>query len=597
MSSIFRRPDCLKVGNGPDAGMLRKLIRDRNCRPELRGILESLLHYLTRSPPTETHRVRQVERTLLDERNRRNKDQFHEEHTINKRWIPETCWSSQHKEILPRRFGRDTKAGDFLPRRLTTFQLLYSKFLHSTPEPRISHQRAVGSLSPSRAVEGNGCSEDEHHMHRRGKDRRESRLKTGNRVKDVVARFAKAELKGTGEQKMKPTKPRLIGRGVLLSSLMDKFETMATVCKGINTKCPSERCPGGGKKNSGVQGKGANCERESSKQNQKEVMKGKYTREHLQGHLTTSKDKVAQLDASTEGTSNLEGKNNIEQHQVLHQEVENHCSPPRGQTGDTQSCSSGADRKVQTACITDEEGLCSNLQGGDPIRGPAVAEGSTCIDSSSPKRYFQNNTPEISDSLDLGKTESQGNYNSMEDGVEDDPSPHPTTQSSLHRYVIPRVYRCNQTPSPRSARPPPTTSPLTALDTSFNTALVTKGRSQDVGSLSVTTSVVKRCCKVRDNRESDNQLDGIHVTHNEGKDNTFTRVDVRRTGVPQGFRPPEVTAGTATFEDETSVADHSLPQTDKKTPRPKYTTINYSDPSVKQTYKPKTIRFTDTFTF
>lgn len=77
MSSILHRPDSLKTSISPDASRLRKLVRDRNCRPVLRGILESLLHYLTQDLPKRTTRNRNPEKPGSDavvERNTRNTD-------------------------------------------------------------------------------------------------------------------------------------------------------------------------------------------------------------------------------------------------------------------------------------------------------------------------------------------------------------------------------------------------------------------------------------------------------------------------------------------------------------------------------------------
>eukprot|EP00064_Thunnus_orientalis_P013671 superscaffoldBa00002263_g13711 len=254
ISSILHRPDSQKASISPDASLLRKLVRDRNCRPVLRGILESLLHYLTKDLPNLTTRNRDPEKQVLGivaERNIRNRNwpaqraessrkqtqlQTNGNGTMTKgnageirSKIPEKCRSDQQKQILPSGCGEDQRAGDLISRRLTSFKLLQSKFTRSTPKPPITHQREVGTLSSSRGVAGNvnHCQDSEPDMRKRGQARREHVMKRGNNVKDIVAKFAIAEQKERGEN-MLPVKPRLTGKGILLSSLMEKFETMAT---------------------------------------------------------------------------------------------------------------------------------------------------------------------------------------------------------------------------------------------------------------------------------------------------------------------------------------------------------------------------------
>lgn len=79
-------------------------------------------------------------------------------------------------------------------------------------------------------------------------------------MKDMVARFVMAEQKGRGVAMpgQQPVKARQIGRGPLLSSLMEKFETMATVHKGSDLKCLNER-PSGGVKVTGCVKQRVDC--------------------------------------------------------------------------------------------------------------------------------------------------------------------------------------------------------------------------------------------------------------------------------------------------------------------------------------------------
>ncbi|KAI3377547.1 hypothetical protein L3Q82_008705, partial [Scortum barcoo] len=255
------KPDSRKTSISPDACMLRKLVRDRNCRPVLRGILETLLHYLTQDLPNKSTRNRNPEKTWSDIAVERKTDwpdkrlqasvkqtqlqtscttvQFPEEHKKTNGKTPETsfkipgkCRPDPPKDSLPGRFEADQRAGELISRRLTTFHLLQSKFTRSTPKPPITHQRHVGTLSCSRGVAGNVncCKDSDHDMHKKEQTKREIGLKRGGSVKDIVAKFAIAEQKEKGENMLKkqPIKTKLIGRGILLSSLMEKFETMAT---------------------------------------------------------------------------------------------------------------------------------------------------------------------------------------------------------------------------------------------------------------------------------------------------------------------------------------------------------------------------------
>ncbi|KAG7222381.1 hypothetical protein INR49_016336 [Caranx melampygus] len=264
----------------PDPSMLRKLVRDRNCRPVLRGILESILHYLTEHLPKWSTRNKNLEKPvsgIVAERNTGNKDrpeprtktsvkgtqhqttctmvQLPEEHQMMQRKtfetrskVPEKCWWDPRKDQLSSRYGEDQRGEDLIPRRLTTFQLLQSKFLRSTPKPAMTHQREVGTLSSGRGGAGkvNQTQDSEHRMHNKEQGKREQGLKRGGSVKDMVAKFAMAEQKerGLNMVKKQPIKPKLIGKGVL-SSLMEKFETMATVCKGSDFTCSHERSSGG----------------------------------------------------------------------------------------------------------------------------------------------------------------------------------------------------------------------------------------------------------------------------------------------------------------------------------------------------------------
>jgi len=185
MSSILHRPDSRKTSICPDASMLRKLVRDRNCRPVLRGILESLLHYLTQDLPRWTTSNGDPEgpgSDIVVERNTYWPDQrvehlqasctvvhLPEERKPTMGKIAEVAHIIPEKDPQKDRYGGEQKAGGLIQRRLTTFQLLQSKFIRSTPKPPITHQREVGPLASSRGVAGtvNHCQDSETSKQRR----------------------------------------------------------------------------------------------------------------------------------------------------------------------------------------------------------------------------------------------------------------------------------------------------------------------------------------------------------------------------------------------------------------------------------------------
>ncbi|XP_034427206.1 protein ADP-ribosylarginine hydrolase-like protein 1 isoform X2 [Hippoglossus hippoglossus] len=162
------KPDSWNTIISPDAGMLRKLIRDRNCRPVLRGIFESLLHYLTQclprrstvnrnleKPESGTGAARNTTKDCPGQRTRGSmkhsqlqtnctmiqcpeEDQKTQRNTETSSKIFKKCWSDPGRDRLPSRCGED-----LVSRRLTTFQLLQCKFTRSTPKPPITHQREM----------------------------------------------------------------------------------------------------------------------------------------------------------------------------------------------------------------------------------------------------------------------------------------------------------------------------------------------------------------------------------------------------------------------------------------------------------------------
>lgn len=265
MSSILYRPDCWKTRILPDARALKKLVRNPKYPPVLRGILESLIQYLMQDLPKKTPEIRNRDKpgsaaqTITSTGFSHRENETPEEQTefegsnrqahlseVGKGVQAKTAEAGSNrseKYWLDKQENKckvDQKAGGLISQRLTTFQLLQSKFLRSVPKPFVTQQREVGTLSSIRGVLGhNNHSQDrEHDIHTRDRPKRVKGLKRQSSVKEIVAKFAMAEQKEQRlNTKKQPIKPMLIRRGVFLSSLMEKFETIATVHKGNDFKC------------------------------------------------------------------------------------------------------------------------------------------------------------------------------------------------------------------------------------------------------------------------------------------------------------------------------------------------------------------------
>ncbi|XP_034048689.1 protein ADP-ribosylarginine hydrolase-like protein 1 isoform X2 [Thalassophryne amazonica] len=258
-----------KSCTGPDASILRKLIRDRSCHPVLRGILESLLQYLMQDLPNRTTTNRNKETSgLSTPEESRNGEHCVEgvpysvkktQHSTTVR-LPEVhkmsqsitstessgrspgrCWIVPQKETMP---NQDNKV-QIAPRRLTSFKLLQSKFTRSMPKPPITHQREVGKLTTKGVMvhDASHSQDCDYGVQRRDSyhGRRLQGPKRDTNVKEMVRRFAKAEQKQSGINLQQPIRPRRIGKGVFMSLLLETFETVATVCKKSDVKCCNER--------------------------------------------------------------------------------------------------------------------------------------------------------------------------------------------------------------------------------------------------------------------------------------------------------------------------------------------------------------------
>lgn len=729
MSSILCRPDSWKTSISPDASMLRKLVRDRNCRPVLRGILESLLQYLTQDLPKLSTRNRSMEKpgsSIVTERNTRNNDcpnektqssmkqtqlqtngtlvQLSEEGKISQGKIAENSTkitdeeqSDPQKDRLSSKYGGDKTTGDLITRRLTTFQLLQSKFTRSTPKPSISHQREVGTLPSSRGVGGhvNHSQDSERDMPKMHK--REQGLKNVANVKDMVAKFAMAEKKEQGLKtvKKRSTKPRLIRRGIFLSSLMERFETMATVCKGSDLKCSHEKSSRGVKVRNNIKekvecherGKQQVVDETVHKQNQCMSMKSKSIGQQLKGNqIVIGQEQrseqivviLTKVYSNEKGTNKLKAEQKGQtEDQPSDQKADSDSSLKQMMDDNDKGWQLGKYDEIQTTvdethCVTNRlkygrpELLCltsvTEWSFPDPYRLFPQVEAPlswrmatittsspvlyTCVDSS-PKQYLQEIKPVTSENmLNMKKDSPHGapQYSHIKSAADEastivrestlkpkieeifeDRAHGPmgystiedpnllktiTIERRLPKHVIPRVYRFDYQ---QGADHTDSSSQSTAHPDTI-TALVAIPPSQSDSSMPALNPVLLRMENILDSDPyppNGITLDTIingkpaeakaqEKDKEAREEKEVAQVDMRDSNMQQTLRLSEHTASKTGLEDsETSAVTLPEIQTEREKPkeRPKYTTINYGDPSVKQTYKPKIIRFTDTFTF
>ncbi|XP_068185822.1 inactive ADP-ribosyltransferase arh2 isoform X1 [Antennarius striatus] len=698
------KPESRKTSNSPDGGRMRKLIRDCNCRPVIRGILESLLHYLTHEMPELTSKKQQkpksvivAERDVDRHGQKSSMEQNQHQTTYITARLPDVfkasqdkiveisskgsdkCWSNPQKDRLKTEYEHQI-AGDLMPRRLTTFQLLHSKFMRSTPKPSITHQREVGMLSSCRRGAGdvNHCQDSEHKMHKSEKIRKEHELKRGKSVKDIVAKFALAEQKEEGKKTLKSIKPRLIRKGVLLSSLMDRFETIANQNKRSDSKYSHERPPNGFEVVSTIKQRLGFHDRqdrrgmdETARKHNQHKQTNKSFRQHLKNDQAITGEEqqlVEALDICSKVNSNLEKRYYLKSEQIMQmgdeqseQEAEGQCTlkniNPQGNNKDAKGRRS--EEYGDTQAMVEETSVTNNLKYGqlqklnltsvsesflpEPNRCLPQVEAkltwyvatviccspvwSTCIESS-PKQYStepskhpharlkanvshttfrcgKSNTDESATTntdrmcLLMPKTEEHFtdtcNTSVVDRSPEDlDSAKDVTTQRDLPKYVIPRINRFDyqqdiedliESYSHPEINPPLAEIPLTHSDTSYSG---TVARHLNDKKVQVLHAAAKE-------KTEANPQESVRETKEE-----ITPVDTKHTHIPPSVRLSKGTVNNTVFE-ETEISTEISPkihlQRENPRLRPKYTTINYGDPSLKQTYKPKIIRFTDTFTF
>lgn len=164
---------------------------------------------------------------------------------------------------------------------------------------------------------------------------------------------------------------------------------------------------------------------------------------------------------------------------------------------------------------------------------------------------------------------------------------HAASQRGLPHYAVPHICRFDAPQGDaqqhsESLLAKMLTSPRNCSTKFIGAGLSTKGTLQDI------------------------KVQSVHAAEENKTERTFRQKrdqheDVKSGAVTAEMRDTEVLPPSCQTSEPVvgmlaSAAQSQLPMT-SKTQRAKYTSINYGDPAVKQKYKPKVIRFTDTFTF
>lgn len=594
---FLRRPDSQRASNIPDAGMLRKMVRDCTCYPVLRGILDSLLHYLTQDLP---------KRAAMQDRN------------LKKPRIDESDQRTENSNKLQSSYG-GTTSRDLVPRHLTTFQLLQSKFMRSGSKAPVTHQREVGTLSSSRGAtsalkNAKGDDPEPKNQTRRGQGH-----KRAGSVKDIVARFAMADHKEKGENvlKVQPLKPRLTGRGTALWSLMERFETVATVCRG--SAVGQVRLPSDVKRMVACRERWQRRGEDKNvhKQNQPRKMKIK---PDFEGHSSSSGQEQGP-GPSTRQIKLNPGQNYLKH---LHQKPEDQCSI---ETRKHPTCSKTDRNSVQhgeTQSSSEEANIFAHLKYGrlkvlhlnsvtetflpEPYKlvqqveaqmkchaGTIIASSSvwsTCVDHSPDLHLAEPAETTVQPPGVATENGSCSNPQSEENGgAEGDNVNLPESgQKSQPVYLIPRV-----TTFPQDVKDHAGSSQLPAADSEnnfLNVAQPVHQDSSDTGAVACPPSNTEKT--IVQITIKDTQMEDKHHGK-EGKAKELTPVVTEDTNTQLSEETKAKAAPEGTIPAVSSSEGHR--EGDDRKLRPKYKTINYGDPSVKETYKPKIIRFTDTFTF
>lgn len=512
---------------------------------------------------------------------------------------------------------------DLAPRHLTAFQLLQSKFMRSSSKAPVTHQREVGTLSSSRGRDWKNSKSDDPEP--KSQARRGQGQKRGDRVKDIVAKFAMAEHKEKGETALKsqPLKPRMAGRGTVLSSLMERFETLATVRRGSAGK--QVRLPGDVKQMVACGERRQRRRGEDQDVHKQNQPRNKRVEPGLGGHRSSSEQGAG---PSTPQIKSHPGKNHLKH---SHQKPEDRCSTEARkhltcsktdknsvQHGEKQSRPEEANitarlkygrlmvlnlRSVTETFLPEPSQLVPQVEAQMKCHVGTIITSSpvwyTGVDHSPGPELHPAEPPETTVQPSDGAMWEKGSWlnpQSEEEnrGAEGDDLNLPesrTGQKSGPAYLIPRV---NRFAFPQDAKEHARSSQLPAADSEKDFLNVAQPYwdSSDPGLMACPPSNTEEL--IVQITIKDTEMEEKHHSQ-EGKTKELIPVVTEDTNTQLSEETKAKATSGGTSPAVSSPEGHR--EADDQKLRPKYKTINYGDPSVKETYKPKIIRFTDTFTF
>lgn len=583
----------------------------------LRGILESLLRYLTQDLPKWATQDGNLKKPRTDQSDQRTESA--EEHKMIPDKPAERFLETLETYKLQNSYG-GTTSRDPVPRHLTTFQLLQSKFMRSSSKAPLTCQREVGTLSSSRGATGDLKNFNTKEPEPKSQTRRVQGQKRGGSVRDIVAKFAMAERKEKGENasKTQPLRAQLTGRGRLLSTLMERFETVATVRKG--SAAAQIRLP------SDVKQMVACRERRQQERGDQNVHKQKQPRRmkiksDLKGHNSDS----GQQPAPGLKTPEIKSKQEVSHVRRSDQKPEDQCSI---KTVKHQKCNKTdknsdhhgeiqtrpeeynitarlkyADLEVFTSMSVIEERLPEPYKPLPQVEAPMKCHVGTITTSSpvwftsvahSPKLH----PAEASGKPPTGASENGSHLDLQREGnvgAEENlnPSKPGTGRKTGPTHLIPRVHRFtfpqDVKDHPRSSQRPAEKSESICLNAGQSACLATS----NTGPLARPPSNTEK--KTLQTTIKETQMeDNLH--DKEGKAKELTPVITEDPNM-QHSEEAKAKAAAEDVTIPTVSSSEAHPKADYQKLRPKYKTVNYGDPSVKAAYKPKIIRFTDTFTF
>lgn len=583
----------------------------------LRGILESLLRYLTQDLPKLAAQDGNLKKSWTDQSDQRT--QSTEEHKMIQDKPAERLLETlgTYKRQIS---YAGTTSRDPVPRHLTTFQLLQSKFMRSSSKAPLTCQREVGTLSSSRGATGDVKNFNTKEPEPKSQTRRGQGQKRGGSVKDIVAKFAMAERKEKGENTLKtqPLRAQLTGRGTVLSTLMERFETVATVRKGSDVA--QIRLPSDVKQMVACRERWQQRSEDQNVHKQKQPRKMKI-KSDLKGHNSDS----GQLQAPGQKTPEIKSKQGVSHVKRSDQNPEDQCSFKTVKHQKCDNTDKNSDHHGEIQSRPEEFNITAHLKYADlevfrlisvteeclpepykpflQVEAPMKCHVGTITTSSpvwftcvahSPKLH----PAEASVKPPTGALENGSHLNLQREGnggAEDNlnPSKPGTGRKTGPTHLIPRVHRFT---FPQDVKDHPRSSQHLAENS--ESICLNAGQPACLG-----TSNTGPLARPPSNMEK--KMLHATIKETEMKDNPHDEEGKAKELTPVITEDPntqhsEEAKAKAAAEDVTIPAMSSSeahPKAHNQKLRPKYKTVNYGDPSVKAAYKPKIIRFTDTFTF